>query len=154
MIRQMRKEDFRRVEEIWYQESIRKLNWMDDPQTFWGKRRESFKGTIGNVDTNFVYCEDGIVIGFVIMGNGGYIPEIFVDDDRRKDSDGKSKGIGRALIDKVKSTNSYLKADVHMLNYIAIKFYIKNNFVIKRVYAEPDTGFAKFRMEWKKEDKE
>jgi len=37
-----------------------------------------------------------------------------------------------------------------MLNHKAIKFYIKNDFVITKLYTEEETGFTKFFMEWKK----
>jgi len=150
MIRQMRKEDIGRIEEIWYQESVRVHNWMDDPNKFWAKRRPNFRATIKKSDVTLVYDEDDIIKGFIIKWQNNYIPEIFVDNQHRAYPNGKSRKIGRALVDYFKDSKSVLTASVYMLNHNAIKFYIKNDFVITKLYTE-DTGFCKFWMEWKKE---
>lgn len=149
MIRQMHDGDIGRVEEIWYQESLRVHNWMEYPDKFWDKRRQSFRDTIKKSDAKLVYDEDDIIKGFIIKWQNNYIPEIFVDHQYRAYPNGESRKIGRALVDYLKASNTVLTASVYMLNYKAIKFYIKNDFVITKLYAEKETGFAKFVMEWK-----
>ena len=146
----MQKNDIGRVEEIWYQESIRVHNWMDDPEDFWERKRPAFRGTMIQSDIKLVYYEDGIVKGFIIKWQNNYIPEIFVDHKYRTYPNGKSRKIGRDLVDYLKGSNSILTASVYMLNHNAIKFYIKNDFVITKLYSEKGTGFTKFFMEWKK----
>jgi putative acetyltransferase len=150
MIRQMKKQDIGRLEEIWYQESVRVHNWMDDPNNFWDKRRPDFRDTIKKSDLTLVYVEDYIIKGFIIKWQNNYIPELFVDNQYRAYPNGESKKIGRALVDYLKDSESVLTASVYMLNHNAIKFYIKNDFVITKLYTE-DTGFCKFWMKWNKE---
>lgn len=147
----MRKEDIGRVEEIWYQESVRVHNWMEYPDKFWGKRHQRFRDTIKKSDVKLVYDEDDIIKGFIVKWKNNYIPEIFVDHKHRAYPNGESREIGRALVDHLKASNIVLTASVYMLNHKAIKFYIKNDFVITKLYTEKETGFTKFFMEWKKE---
>ncbi len=152
MIRQMRGDDLGRVEEIWYQESVRVHNWMEYPDKFWDKRRQGFRDTIEQSDVELVFDEDDIIKGFIIKWQNNYIPEIFVDHQYRAYPNGKSRKIGCALVDYLKASNTVLTVSVYMLNYKAIKFYIKNDFVITKLYAEKETGFAKFFMKWKNDD--
>ncbi len=58
MIRQMRGDDLGRVEEIWYQESVRVHNWMEYPDKFWDKRRQGFRDTIEQSDVELVFDEE------------------------------------------------------------------------------------------------
>lgn len=150
MICPMQEEDIGRLEKIWHKESVRVHNWMDDPDKFWDDRREGFKKTINENGTNLVYREDDIIKGFVIKREDGYIHEIFVEEKHRTYPDGRSRKIGPALMEELKKSNSHLTASVYMLNHNAVKFYIKNDFVIIRVYVEKETGFAKFLVEWTK----
>ena len=149
MIRQMQEVDFKRTEEIWHQESVRVHNWMRDPQSFWQEKLQDFRDVLKRSNTKIVYDEDNIVKGFIVKYENNYIPEIFVDHQYRTYPNGISKEIGHILIDHLKASNSNLAASVYMLNHNAVKFYIKNNFVITKMYAENETGFAKFLMEWK-----
>ncbi len=150
MIRSMNNLDMNRVEELWFNESIRVHNWMDDPQGFWDEKRKDFHTALHKSDTKLVFDEDNIVKGFVIKWPDNYIPEIFVDHKHRACPNGKSKKIGRALLKPLKESCPSLTASVYMLNHYAIKFYIKNDFIIKSFYAEQGTGFAKLSIEWKK----
>jgi len=147
----MRQEDIDRVEEIWFEESVRVHNWMQEPNKFWDKKRPSFRDTINESDVRLVYDEDAVVKGFIIKWQNGYIPEIFVDHLHRAYPNGESRKIGRALVDYLKASNSVLTATVYMLNHTAIKFYIKNDFVITNFYVEEKTGFAKLSVEWNEE---
>jgi putative acetyltransferase len=124
---------------------------MDDPSKFWNNRRQDFRDTIGKSDVKLVYEEDDIVKAFILKWHNNYIPEIFVDHRHRAHPNGESREIGRALVDYLKASSSVLSASVYMLNYEAIKFYIKNDFVITKLYTENATGFTKFLVQWKDE---
>ena len=117
MILQMQREDIDRVEEIWFQESVRVHNWMQDAHKFWGERREGFRDTINRVAMKLVYAEDDIIKGFIIKCQNDYIPEIFVDHQHRAYPNGQSKKIGRALVNYLKASDSVLTASVYMLNH-------------------------------------
>jgi ribosomal protein S18 acetylase RimI-like enzyme len=141
----MREDDLGRVEEIWCQESVRIHNWMDDPEDFWNRRRHVFrKDTINRADVKSVFVEDGNIKGF-ITGKENHIWELFVDQQYQR------KGIGSKLITSLTETKPLLSVNVYMLNHKAIKFYIKKDFVITKLYTEKGTGFTKFLMEWTKE---
>ena len=152
MIRKMENNDFDRVEQIWYQESVRVHNWMEGPDKFWDRNRQGLRDIIKKSDVKLVYDQDDIVRGFVLFGyiNPNYIAEIFVDHQQRTYPDGKSREIGKALIDYLKASNPCLTVSVYMLNHKAIKFYIKNDFVITTLYAEQGTGFTKLFMQWER----
>lgn len=149
MKREIQKDDIGRVEEIWYQESVRVHNWMDNPEKFWSKRRKDFQCEINKSDEMLVFDENKTIKGFILKWPNNYIPELFVDHQHRAYPNGKSKEIGRTLVDYLKDSNSALTASVYMLNHNAIKFYIKNDFIITKLYTEKGTGFTKFIMEWK-----
>jgi putative acetyltransferase len=142
MVRQMQDEDIGRVEEIWYQESVRDHKWMDDPNDFWNRRRQTFRKDTEEADAKSVFEENGIIKGFITC-KGNLVLELFVDHSYQR------RGIGSALIKHLMETKQLLHANVYMLNYRAIRFYIRNDFVITGLYAEERTGFAKFVVEWK-----
>ena len=78
MIRPIQKSDLERIEEIWYQESVRIHNWMVDPQAFWDMKRDIFKqDTYERASFKFVFEEDSIIKGF-ITGKEYHIWELFV----------------------------------------------------------------------------
>jgi len=136
-----------RIENIWYQESVRVHNWMDDPEDFWNRRRPKFReDTMKKADVRSVFVEDGIIKGF-ITGKENHILELFVGQQYQR------KGIGSTLIKSFMENKSNLGVNVYMLNHRATKFYIKNDFVITYLYTEKGTGFTKFLMEWKESPK-
>ena len=145
----MQPEDIKRIEEIWYNESVHVHNWMDNPKKFWDNRRKDFTDETCTASEKFVYEESEIIIGFITVRDN-YILEIFRDYEHRKDPNGRSKRIGTCLLNHVKECRHFLTASVYMLNHKAVKFYINSDFVIKNLYTE-DTGFCKFWMEWKRE---
>ena len=144
MIALYNKKDLERIEGIWYQESVRVHNWMDDPEDFWNRRRQKFREDTMRADVKSVFVEDGIIKGF-ITGKKNHVLELFVGQQYQR------KGIGSMLIKSLMEVKSHLGVNVYMLNHKAIKFYIKNDFVITYLYTEKGTGFTKFFMEWKKE---
>jgi len=137
-------DELQRVEEIWFNGSVKVHNWMDNPEDYWDKRRQNFRNeTTDYTNRKFVYVEKGKITGF-ITAKGNHILELFVDKDFQ------GKGIGTKLIKPMIDAQKPPYVNVYMLNDEAIQFYIKNNFVITKIYSELDTGFTKFIMEYKK----
>jgi putative acetyltransferase len=118
---------------------------MDNPQEFWGRRRSIVReDTVERANVKLVYDEDGIIKGF-ITGRDAHIWELFVAHPHQR------SGIGSRLLKQLRDVRSRLHVNVYMLNHQAIKFYVKNDFVVTKLYTEETTGFTKFLMEWKKE---
>lgn len=148
MIRQMRKEDYERVEKIWYQESVRVHNWMADPAQFWDERRTTFEAYLTQMPIKLVYSEEDTIMGFVIMDSRNYILEIFRDYNHRKRPNGESRQIGSTLLNCLKGISAKLNVNVYKNNRNAIEFYSRSKFVITKVYNEPKTNFEKLVMAW------
>ena len=76
--------------------------------------------------------------------DGEYIAGIFV---REKE---QSLGIGKQLLDFVKSLKGQLKLNVYQKNERAIKFYTREQFEIQDEQTDEATGEAEYLMLWKK----
>jgi len=144
----MQDHEWKWAEGLWYSESILVHNWMDDPCKFWHDRREAFRSVIEGCATRLVCDEDSTPVGFVLRHPDNYIPEIFVDHSHRTYPNGKSKEIGRELLGLLKGSCPFVTASVYVLNMYAVKFYIKNDFIVRGMYVEAGTGFAKLSVQW------
>lgn len=91
----------------------------------------------------YVFEEQGQIKGFVGL-DGEYIAGIFV---REKE---QSLGIGKQLLDFVKSLKGQLKLNVYQKNERAIKFYTREQFEIQDEQTDEATGEAEYLMLWKK----
>lgn len=74
-----------------------------------------------------------------------FVAGIFVQKDARV------QGIGRQLLDYVKSLNHNLKLSVYQKNELAIKFYQKNGFEVIREQSDDATNEKEFLMQWQKQ---
>ena len=79
------------------------------------------------------------IVGLVGLNNN-YVEGIFVDVNNQH------KGIGTALLDKIKEYKESLTLSVYKKNVNAIKFYEKNNFII----TGENTNEIEYTMTWKK----
>ena len=65
---------------------------------------------------------------------------IFVDAEER------SKGIGRQLLDYAKGVKGSLSLNVYAKNERAMKFYLREGFVIRKKSVDSDTGEQEYKM--------
>ena len=91
----------------------------------------------------YVYIEQGKVKGFIGINNN-YIEGIFID------SDSQNKGVGTALLNKVKEEKMELRLNVYEKNIKAVKFYQKNGFEIVKETVDKENNEKEFRMMWNK----
>lgn len=90
----------------------------------------------------FIYEEDEELQGFVgVIDN--YIAGIFVSKNIQ------SKGIGKSLLDHVKTLRNELSLSVYKKNERAVKFYIREGFVIKEQKVDENTSEIEYLMLWK-----
>lgn len=111
-------------------------------ETYWDEHFEMVKGMLGDAEI-YVFEEQGQIKGFVGL-DGEYIAGIFV---REKE---QSLGIGKQLLDFVKSLKGQLKLNVYQKNERAIKFYTREQFEIQDEQTDEATGEAEYLMLWKK----
>lgn len=140
MIRKLRKTDLDEVAYIWLHTNKKAHDFI--AETYWDEHFEMVEGMLGDAEI-YVFEEQGQIKGFVGL-DGEYIAGIFV---REKE---QSLGIGKQLLDFVKSLKGQLKLNVYQKNERAIKFYTREQFEIQDEQTDEVTGEAEYLMLWKK----
>ncbi len=140
MIRKLRKTDLHEVAYIWLHTNKKAHDFI--AETYWDEHFEMVEGMLGDAEI-YVFEEQGQIKGFVGL-DGEYIAGIFV---REKE---QSLGIGKQLLDFVKSLKGQLKLNVYQKNERAIKFYTREQFEIQDEQTDEATGEAEYLMLWKK----
>ena len=140
MIRKLRKTDLDEVAYIWLHTNKKAHDFI--AETYWDEHFEMVVGMLGDAEI-YVFEEQGQIKGFVGL-DGEYIAGIFV---REKE---QSLGIGKQLLDFVKSLKGQLKLNVYQKNERAIKFYTREQFEIQDEQTDEATGEAEYLMLWKK----
>ena len=140
MIRKLRKTDLDEVAYIWLHTNKKAHDFI--AETYWDEHFEMVEGMLGDAEI-YVFEEQGQIKGFVGL-DGEYIAGIFV---REKE---QSLGIGKQLLDFVKSLKGQLKLNVNQKNERAIKFYTREQFEIQDEQTDEATGEAEYLMLWKK----
>ena len=140
MIRKLRKTDLDEVAYIWLHTNKKAHDFI--AETYWDEHFEMVEGMLGDAEI-YVFEEQGQIKGFVGL-DGEYIAGIFV---REKE---QSLGIGKQLLDFVKSLKGQLKLNVYQKNERAIKLYTREQFEIQDEQTDEATGEAEYLMLWKK----
>jgi len=140
MIRKLRKTDLDEVAYIWLHTNKKAHDFI--AETYWDEHFEMVEGMLGDAEI-YVFEEQGQIKGFVGL-DGEYIAGIFV---REKE---QSLGIGKQLLDFVKSLKGQLKLNVYQKNERAIKFYTREQFEIQDEQTDEAIGEAEYLMLWKK----
>ena len=76
--------------------------------------------------------------------DNGYIAGIFVSEQMR------STGIGKALLEKCKQIYEKLSLGVYEKNNRAVRFYLREGFVVETKQTDMNTGETEYFMTWKK----
>ena len=140
MIRKLRKTDLDEVAYIWLHTNKKAHDFI--AETYWDEHFEMVEGMLGDAEI-YVFEEQGQIKGFVGL-DGEYIAGIFVTEKEQ------SLGIGKQLLDFVKSLKGQLKLNVYQKNERAIKFYTREQFEIQDEQTDEATGEAEYLMLWKK----
>jgi putative acetyltransferase len=137
MIREFKETDLNSIMRLWLETNISAHNFIDE--NYW----------IGNYDqvrqmmpkaTIYIYEENSIK-GFTGL-SGIYIAGIFVE------SNSQSKGIGKALLDHIKERNKELFLHVYKKNKRAVRFYLREGFVIDNEQIDKNTDEIELVMRW------
>ena len=112
MIRKFEKKDINAIMRIWKNENIRTHNFIS--KEYWENNYKYVKDILPDADI-YVYILDEQIVGFVGLNNN-YVEGIFVDVNNQH------KGIGTALLDKIKEYKESLTLSVYKKHVNAIKF--------------------------------
>ena len=141
MIKKLDNLDFETIEKIlniWLNSNweahdfIKREYWIDNLD----KVKKMFSDS-----TIYVYYADNQIVGFADLYEQ-YIAGLFITDNYR------NKGIGRFLLERLKSDYNVLNLYVNEKNEGAIRFYTKHQFEIRSKEFEVETQEYEYFMKW------
>ncbi len=137
-IRALRRADIGRVMELWLDANLKAHSFI--PAAYWKSNFDAVKEMLPQAEV-YVYEDEGEIDAFVGL-NGTYIEGIFVSSEMQ------SKGIGRRLLDFVKTKRTELCLNVYQKNTRAIDFYQREGFKIRCEGLDESTGEKDYEMVW------
>lgn len=140
MIRKFKIDELETVMKIWLKTNITAHDFI--PEDYWQGNYKLVKKILPDA-TVFVYEENNAILGFIGLTKN-CIAGIFID------ANSQSKGIGKALLDYVKKSYSELSLQVYKKNPRAVKFYLREDFVVSNEQTDENTGETEFVMNWTK----
>lgn len=144
MIRALQEADIERVAEIWLDSNLKAHHFI--PAQYWKSNFELVKEMLSQAEV-YAYENDRNIQGFTGL-NGEYIEGIFVSDEMQ------SHGIGKMLLDYVKSKKEKLLLNVYQKNVRAINFYRREDFQIQCEGLDKLTGEKDYVMIWQRNFRE
>ncbi len=140
MIRILQETDIDRIAEIWLNTNISAHSFIE--KKYWEDNLEAVKEMFPQSEV-YVYEDEntGKIQGFIGMSDN-YIAGIFVS------ADAQSCGIGKQLLDFVKTIKNQLFLSVYQKNIRALKFYQSGNFKIQSEKVDENTGEKEYFMIW------
>ena len=142
MIRTFRESDLSTVMEIWLDTNIKAHNFIS--KEYWTSNYEMVKEILPKAEI-YVYEDDAtnLIDGFIGLTDS-YIAGLFVKETAQ------SKGIGKQLLDHVKSMKSNMKLSVYQENIRAVHFYQREQFQIQSEIIDDNTNEKELIMTWSK----
>lgn len=143
MIRNFEKNDLNDVMRIWLNGNIDAHAFINSE--YWKDNYDLVKEMIPKAEI-YVHTDDATkkTDGFIGLTDS-YIEGIFVEESAR------SKGIGKQLLDYVKTVKSGLGLSVYEKNERAISFYLRERFLIQSENIDDNTGEKELVMVWNKQ---
>lgn len=121
MIRKLQKSDIDRVADIWLKTNLSAHSFIHEQ--YWKSNFEAVKEMLPQAEV-YVYESVREIHGFIGLCEN-HIEGIFVC------SEAQSHGIGKLLLDYIKSKNNELSLNVYQKNTRAINFYKREDFEIR-----------------------
>lgn len=142
MIRKMEEKDIPDVLQIWLETNIRAHNFIE--KEYWTGNYEMVKQILPEAEV-YVYEDEknGQIAGFIGINNQ-YVEGLFVKESAQ------SRGIGKQLLDHAKSRKTELRLGVYQKNVRAVRFYLRENFLIQAEQMDEDTNEKEYIMGWEK----
>ena len=142
MIRTFRESDLSAVMKIWLDTNIKAHNFIS--KEYWTSNYEMVKEILPKAEI-YVYEDDvtNLIDGFIGLTDS-YIAGLFVKETAW------SKGIGKQLLDHVKSIKSNMSLSVYQKNIRAVHFYHREQFLIQSENIDDNTNEKELIMSWSK----
>lgn len=140
MIREYADGDMNAVMQIWLNTNIQAHSFI--PADYWRRNFNAVRKMMPHAEI-YVHEDDCTkqIDGFIGL-NDTCIEGIFVKKAAQ------SKGIGTQLLNHTKELRSTLKLGVYQKNEKAIRFYLREGFLIQSENIDSDTGENEFVMVW------
>lgn len=140
MIRNFQEDDINAVMQIWLDTNLQAHSFVS--KVYWTANYETVKEMLPQAEV-YVYEDEGTnrIEGFIGLTDS-YIAGLFVRDEAQ------SKGIGKQLLDYVKSMKPGLCLTVYQKNTRAISFYQREHFVIQSKAVDENTNEKEWAMTW------
>lgn len=139
MIRKMKNSDVIAVMQIWVSANCDAHPFIE--KSYWESNLPFVAQSITQAEV-YVAVEKDRIIGFVGLGENGYIEGIFVEKTMR------SKGVGKQLLDFIKAKYDRLSLSVYCANTRAVSFYQREGFHIRAKQVDEPTHAAEYTMIW------
>ncbi|MEW9054065.1 MAG: N-acetyltransferase [Neobacillus sp.] len=137
MIRKFKETGLNSIMKLWLETNISAHDFIDE--NYWRGNYDQVRQMILKA-TIYIYEENSIK-GFTGL-SGNYIAGIFVE------SNSQSKGIGKALLDHIKERNKELFLHVYKKNKRAVRFYLREGFVIDNEQIDKNTNEIELVLKW------
>lgn len=138
MIRRLENTDLDAAAELWLEGNLQAHAFL--PAQYWRSRFAQVRGLLAQAEV-YVYETDGVLQGFIGL-EGAYIAGLFVAQGAR------SRGVGKALLDFLKTRRQSLHLHVYQKNTRAAAFYRREGFRVREAGVDGDTGEAEDCMVW------
>lgn len=138
MIKKFEIEDLDEIMNIWLETNISAHGFIK--ASYWKENFEMVEEMMMSSEI-YLYKEDNKIYGFIGLIDD-YIAGIFIKDKYQ------SRGIGKNLLDYVKSNRNRLLLSVYNKNNRAIEFYKREGFIIVKNEIDEANNEKEFVMEW------
>lgn len=141
MIRRAVRADIPAVMEIWLDTNSKAHDFI--ASDYWKKNYAAVEQVLPEAEV-YVCEKYGKILGFIGLMNN-YAAGIFVREEYQ------SQGIGKALLDYVKTEKRELSLHVYEKNGRAVRFYLREGFVKTKEQIEEENQEPEYEMRWRKE---
>lgn len=138
MIRRLENADLDAAAALWLEGNLQAHAFL--PAQYWRSHFAQVRGLLAQAEV-YVYETDGVLQGFAGL-EGAYIAGLFVAQEAR------SQGVGKALLDFLKTRRQSLRLHVYQKNTRAAAFYRREGFRVREAGIDPATGEAEDCMVW------
>ncbi len=138
MIRKFQPQDLDRVMQLWLEGNLEAHDFV--PADYWVSNAPMVRELL--LQAELTVCElNGEVQGFIGMQDD-YLAGIFVDKAHR------STGIGKQLLEHIKTSHPTFMLNVYRRNRTAVEFYLREGISVVEEGVDEDTGEMDYTMEW------
>ncbi|MYL56262.1 GNAT family N-acetyltransferase [Virgibacillus halodenitrificans] len=139
MIREYKNTDIDTLVDIWYKGSLQAHDFID--YVYWESQIKEMKDKYIPMSETYVITDQTKIKGFISMVED-YLAALFIDVTYQ------NNGAGKELLNFVKRQRNEIQLKVYKENFSAVRFYEKNEFIIKKELTDESTNKQEYLMEW------